>query len=128
MKRLLLDTHTFIWWLSGSEQLGEFAKCEIGKAENEVYISAATTWEMSIKKQLGKLEAADDIDQKVELAGFTKLPISLFHGEQAGMLPDHHKDPFDRMLIAQAQAEGLTIVTKDKYFSLYGVHLINADK
>ena len=128
MKRLLLDTHTFIWWLNGAEQLGEIAKCEIGNAKNEVYISAATTWEMSIKKQLGKLEAADDIDQKVELAGFTKLPISLFHGEQAGMLPVHHRDPFDRMLIAQAQAEGLTIITEDKHFSLYGARLINARK
>ena len=68
------------------------------------------------------------MDQKVELAGFTKLPISLFHGEQAGMLPAHHRDPFDRMLVAQAQAEGLTIIIKDEHFPLYGVHLINACK
>ena len=89
---------------------------------------AASTWEMSIKKQLGKLIAPVDVDQKVELAGFSKLSISLFHGEQAGSLPLHHKDPFDRMLIAQAQSEGLVIVTKDEHFPDYGIQLMDARK
>lgn len=81
---------------------------------------------MSIKRQLGKLVAPDDIEQKVELAGFLKLPVSLFHGEQAGSLPTHHKDPFDRMLIAQAQAEGLVLVTKDASFPAYGIKIMDA--
>lgn len=126
MKRLLLDTHVLIWWLNGDPQLGETAKQAIGDEKNEVYVSAATTWEMSIKKQLGKLLAPEDIEQKVELAGFSKLSVSLFHGEQAGSLPLHHKDPFDRMLIAQAQSEGLVIVTKDEYFPDYGIRLMDA--
>ncbi len=126
MKRLLLDTHVLIWWLNGDNQLGATAKQEIGDEKNEVFVSAASTWEMSIKKQLGKLLAPEDIEQKVELAGFSKLSVSLFHGEQAGSLPLHHKDPFDRMLIAQAQSEGLVIVTKDEHFPDYGIRLMDA--
>ena len=128
MKRLLLDTHVLIWWLNGDNQLGATAKQEIGNEKNEVYVSAASTWEMSIKKQLGKLIAPEDIEQKVELAGFSKLSVSLFHGERAGSLPLHHKDPFDRMLIAQAQSEGLVIVTKDGHFPDYGIQLMDARK
>jgi PIN domain nuclease of toxin-antitoxin system len=126
MKRLLLDTHALIWWLNGDKQLGKNAREVIGNSTNPVYISAATTWEMSIKHQLGKLDFPDDIDKKIEEAGFIALPISLFHGKQAGDLPLHHSDPFDRMLIAQAQAEGLTIVTKDKSFPEYGIKTIDA--
>jgi PIN domain nuclease of toxin-antitoxin system len=126
MKRLLLDTHALIWWLNGDEQMGLITREEISNPENDIYVSAATTWEMSIKRQLGKLEAPDDIELKVEQAGLLKLSISLFHGEQAGLLPLHHRDPFDRVIIAQAQAEGLVIVTKDKYFPKYGVRLMNA--
>jgi len=128
VKRLLLDTHVLIWWLNGDQQLGTTAKQEIGDEKNQVYVSAASTWEMSIKKQLGKLIAPEDIEQKVELAGFSKLSVSLFHGEQAGSLPLHHKDPFDRMLIAQAQSEGLVIVTQDEHFPDYGIHLMDARK
>jgi PIN domain nuclease of toxin-antitoxin system len=126
VKRLLLDTHVLIWWFEGSAQLGVVARQEIGEVQNEVFVSAATIWEMAIKKQLGKLEAPDDLEQKVEQAGFSKLDISLFHGEQAGLLPLHHKDPFDRMLVAQAQAEGLVLVTKDEVFPNYGIKLMNA--
>ena len=75
---------------------------------------------------MGKLVAPEDIESKVEQAGFSALPITLFHGQQAGKLPLHHKDPFDRMLIAQAQAEGLQILTKDEHFPAYGIRLINA--
>lgn len=83
---------------------------------------------MSIKQSLGKLKIPDDIEHKIELAGFLKLPITLYHGEQAGKLPAHHRDPFDRMLIAQAQAEGLTIMTKDEHFPKYGIQLIDASR
>jgi len=126
MKRLLLDTHALIWWLNGDEQMGRITREEISNPQNDVYVSAATAWEMSIQRQPGKLEAPNDIELKVEQAGFLKLSISLFHGEQAGLLPLHHRDPFDRVIIAQAQAEGLVIVTKDKYFPEYGIRLMNA--
>lgn len=128
MKRLLLDTHIVIWWFNGDERLGQQARAEIGNSQNEVYVSAASVWEMAIKKQLGKLDAPDDIEQRVELAGFSKLAISMFHAQEAGTLPNHHKDPFDRMLIAQAQITGLIILTKDEHFPKYGVRLLDASR
>ena len=128
MKRILLDTPVLIWWMNGSQALGEFAFECIQNEKNQVYVSAASVWEMSIKRQLGKLECPVDVDSVIERLGFSKLPISVFHGEQAGKLPMYHKDPFDRMLIAQAQAEGLQIITKDEHFPSYGVSLIDATK
>jgi PIN domain nuclease of toxin-antitoxin system len=128
MRRLLLDTHALIWWLQGDDKLGALAIAEIGHEQNEVYVSAASVWEMSIKRQSGKLKVPLDIEYKIEQAGFKKLSISLFHSDQAGKLADHHKDPFDRMLIAQAQAEGLIIVTKDEHFPKYGIQLIDASQ
>jgi len=86
------------------------------------------TWLIFTKQQLGKLTVPDDIESLVEELGFSALAMSLFHGQQAGALPMHHRDPFDRMLIAQAQAEGLQILTKDGHFPAYGVRLINALK
>ena len=121
MQRLLLDTHVLLWWLSHDPALGPAAHQAIRDAQNEVYVSAATTWEASIKKALGKLEAPDDLDRIVEEERFLKLPISLYHGQMAGQLPAYHRDPFDRMLVAQAQAEGLTIVTADRNIPRYGV-------
>tara|TARA_Y100000052_G_scaffold25653_1_gene29435 strand:- start:426 stop:764 length:339 start_codon:yes stop_codon:yes gene_type:complete len=112
--------------MSGDEQLGLNAQKHISNTENDIYISAASVWEMSIKQQLGKLTVPDDIESLIEQLGFSVLPMSLFHGQQAGRLPMHHRDPFDRMLIAQAQ--GLQILTKDEHFPAYGVRLINALK
>lgn len=128
MKRLLLDTHALLWWLSGDSNLGVETQAAIADPRNEVYVSAASTWEVSIKRSLGKLTAPDDMDAIVEDEGFSKLPITLFHGDQAGLLPEHHKDPFDRMLIAQAQAEGLVIVTSDEKIALYPVRVMDAKK
>jgi len=126
VKRLLLDTHALLWWLSDDAQLGEETRRAISNPRNQVYISAASTWEISIKKTIGKLSAPDDMDAIVEDEGFDKLPITLFHGEQAGLLPEHHKDPFDRMLIAQAQSEGLIIVTNDKKIARYNIRTMDA--
>jgi PIN domain nuclease of toxin-antitoxin system len=89
-------------------------------------VSAASAWEISIKKALGKLAAPDDLEQQVLAGGFSPLPVSIAHGVAAGQLPRHHEHPFDRMLIAQAFAEGLTIVTRDKRFCDYGVPLLPA--
>jgi len=126
VKRLLLDTHALLWWLSDDSQLGEETRQAISNPRNQVYISAASTWEISIKKTIGKLSAPDDMDAIVEDEGFDKLPITLFHGEQAGLLPEHHKDPFDRMLIAQAQSEGLIIVTNDEKIACYNIRTMDA--
>ncbi|MFC3120525.1 type II toxin-antitoxin system VapC family toxin [Agaribacter flavus] len=127
MRNLLLDTHAFLWWLNGDNQLSNYAIELISDEANKVYVSAATSWEISIKRNKGLLEAPEDIDAVIEKVGFSKLPISVFHGQQAGSLPNHHKDPFDRMLIAQAQAEGLEIITCDSFFPMYGVRLIKAN-
>lgn len=126
MVRLLLDTHVFLWWLSGDSSLGEKARQAIADGSNQVYVSAATSWEISIKKALGKLEAPDDIDAIVETERFQKLPITLYHGQLAGRLPALHRDPFDRMLIAQAQAEGLILVTNDVNIIQYDVRTLVA--
>lgn len=128
MKRLLLDTHAFIWWIAGDDSLGPVARAQIADTHNQIFISAATVWEMAIKRQLGKLTAPDDLERVVERCGFTPLLIGLFHAQQAGSLPLHHRDPFDRMLIAQAQADGLTIITQDAAFPAYGVRLIQASE
>ncbi len=126
MKRLLLDTHAFLWWISGNESLGVKCRAAIGDTENQVFVSAASVWEMSIKQQLGKLNIPSDIEAIVERSGFEPLSIGLFHAQQAGSLVMHHRDPFDRMLIAQAQAEGLVLVTVDAVFPAYGIRLMDA--
>ncbi|PWG61610.1 type II toxin-antitoxin system VapC family toxin [Spiribacter halobius] len=126
MRRLLLDTHTFLWWLSADPSLGERARAAIADPRNQVFVSAATGWEIAIKRAIGKLCIEDeDLDSIVEEEGFNHLPIT-FHGTQAGTLPQHHKDPFDRMLVAQAQAEGLTILTADTEIPKYGVQHLPA--
>ena len=107
---------------------GQSPELAIAETENQVYISAASVWEISFKRQLGKLEAPEEMDSIVARCGFSPLVIDLFHAQQAGGLPMHHRDPFDSMLIAQAQAEGLSIVTVDEVFSAYGVRLVNAGK
>ena len=126
MQRFLLDTHTLLWWLNDSPQLGPRCRQMIRNDRNQVFVSAATTWEISIKMAIGKLRAPEDMDSVVEDEGFSKLPISLYHGQLAGSLPAHHRDPFDRMLIAQAQAEGLILITADENISLYNLLLKSA--
>ena len=126
MQRFLLDTHTLLWWLNDSPELGPRCRQMISNDRNQVFVSAATTWEISIKMAIGKLRAPEDMDSVVEDEGFSKLPISLYHGQLAGSLPAHHRDPFDRMLIAQAQAEGLILITADENISLYNLLLKSA--
>lgn len=128
MRRLLLDTHALLWWLAGDAQLGAKAQAIIADPHNEVFVSAASSWEIAIKQNLGKLTAPKGLASIIDEEGFIPLSISLFHGEQAGYLPEHHKDPFDRMLIAQAQAEGLELMTSDEKFQAYGVRLVVASE
>jgi PIN domain nuclease of toxin-antitoxin system len=123
--RLLLDTHALLWWLADDGLIAE-ARNTIADPANGVSVSAASAWEISIKKALGKLTAPDDLEYQILQNGFSPLPINITHGIAADQLARHHEDPFDRMLIAQAFTEGLTIVTRDKRFADYGVPMILA--
>lgn len=120
---LLLDTHALLWWLAG-EELGVEALRAIEDPGADVLVSAASVWEISIKRALGKLRTGDDLLEAIHGSGFAPLPIALEHAELAGGLPAHHHDPFDRMLIAQAQALELVIVTRDRSFEQYEVSLL----
>jgi PIN domain nuclease of toxin-antitoxin system len=123
--RLLLDSHILLWWLADDPALPAAAKAAIGDPGSEVFVSAATAWELAIKCALGRLEfPIDRIAAIVGDAGFTPLGIDVEHAVIAGALPHHHHDPFDRMLIAQAQHEGLTIATVDREIRRYGVSVL----
>ena len=124
MQRLLLDTHVVLWALDDHPKLASEARCAITDPANEVFVSAASIWEIAIKRALGKLQAPYNIVSWIESSGFLELAVTSFHAEQAGDLPFHHRDPFDRMLVAQAQVEGLVLVTADQDIPLYGVHTI----
>lgn len=123
--RALLDTHTFLWWLSGEKGLSRKARAAIEDEANIVFVSAASAWEITTKFRLGKLPGAAIVAQDVAAAvtsqAFSHLPISLGHAQRAGSLPGPHRDPFDRMLIAQAQAESLVLVSNETVFDAYGV-------
>lgn len=123
--RLLLDTHTFIWWMTNDRALPASAREIIGREDNDVFLSAATAWEMAIKHKIGKLPVVAgfiaDVPRAMEAEGFIELPVSVVHGQMAGALDGHHKDPFDRMLIAQALCEELTLVSNETRFDTYGV-------
>ena len=123
---LLLDTHALMWILSDDPRLAAEAREAISDPEAFVAVSPASAWEIEIKRGLGKLEAPHDLVQQVADARFVPLSITLEHAVTAGALPRHHRDPFDRMLIAQAQLEGLTIVTRDPRFQPYSVSTMTA--
>lgn len=124
--RLLLDTHVLLWWLGDDPTLSAAAAAAIVDGGNAAFVSAATVWEVEIKRAKGALTAPDDLLEQVETAGFELLPISAEHARDAGRLPRHHDDPFDRMLIAQAAAEGATLVTSDGTIAAYGRAIMHA--
>jgi PIN domain nuclease of toxin-antitoxin system len=119
--RVLLDTHVFLWWLRDDAALGTKIRAVIAAPDNEIFLSAASIWEIGIKKALGKLKAPDRLDQIAEARGFIGLPITLAHADAAGALEQHHNDPFDRMLIAQARMEDLLLASNDSKLALYDV-------
>jgi PIN domain nuclease of toxin-antitoxin system len=123
--RLLLDTHALLWWLAGDERLSEAARAAIADAANEVYVSAASAWEVTTKHRRGKLPGAGplavDFAREVVRQGFRPLEITQGHGEDAGALPGPHRDPFDRMLIAQARHEHMALVSSEAAVDGYGV-------
>ena len=123
--RLLLDTHALLWWLLGDTALSQPARAAIADRSNEVFVSAASAWEIAIKYKQGKLPAAARLVTMLDIIvsgqGFIELPVTIVDGEGAGMLQLVHKDPFDRMLVAQALLSKLAIVSNDAVFDAYGV-------
>jgi PIN domain nuclease of toxin-antitoxin system len=122
--RLLLDTHALLWWLAGDEKLPQSARVAIRHADL-VYASAASAWEIATKARIGKLpealSLAQDFRDRLDRQSFRALDITVEHAQRAGFLPGPHRDPFDRMLIAQAQAENLILVSNEEIFDQYGV-------
>ncbi len=129
---LLLDTHTLIWWLGNHRRLGEQARAAMRDPRNVVHVSVVTAWEIAIKVGLGRLEVPTDVGSwlPAQLAAnrFRLLPIALHHVLAVEHLTPHHRDPFDRLLIAQAQAERLMLVTSDATICSYGVTLLDASR
>ena len=123
--RLLLDSHVVLWWLDDNEALGSTCRDAIQDA-HEVFVSVATPWELGIKQALGKLQLPGPITDAAINSGFRHLPIAMEHAELAPTLPPHHRDPFDRMLVAQAKLEALTLVTADSALDAYDVERIDA--
>jgi len=124
--KLLLDTHTFIWFINGDDRLSTTAKNEISKPSNLKYISIASIWEMAVKISLGKLKINypfKDIFQQIEENGFEILTVIFNHTDVLSQLEFHHRDPFDRMLIAQGISEKMAIISKDEMFRKYGVKI-----
>ena len=123
--RVLLDTHTFLWWLDGDRRLSRRAHRTIADQANTVLVSAASAWEIATKARIGKLpgalEVAADIAGCLAAQQFDSLDITVLHAQRAGRLPGAHRDPFDRMLIAQAQIEDLPVVSNDTVFDDYSV-------
>lgn len=118
--RLLLDTHVFLWWRADDRRIRRAVRDRVAAAD-VVFVSAATAWEAAIKVALGRLSIPESIEAGAVASGFERLPINFAHAEEAGRLPPHHGDPFDRMLLAQARLEGLTLVTHDRQLEPYGV-------
>jgi PIN domain nuclease of toxin-antitoxin system len=124
--RLLLDTHTLLWTLVAPDRLAESAAQAIAAEESEVFVSIVSPWEMAIAKARGRMKPPDNLEAQLEKRRFVLLPVSLRHTDVIEKLPHHHRDPFDRMLVAQARVEGLTIVTVDRLLRRYAVSLLPA--
>jgi PIN domain nuclease of toxin-antitoxin system len=122
---LLLDTHVVLWWLTDDPTLADDIKARLDH-EPEVYVSPATIWEVTIKQSMGKLAGPADLPERIRDSGFRELPISVEHAMAAGRLPLIHRDPFDRMLVAQARCEELTLVTRDPHCHKYEVPILTA--
>ncbi len=126
--RLLIDTHALLWWLNDEPSLSPAARKAMAESSNVLLVSAASAWEIATKVRLGKLPTAEELAADFQgfmlREGFTILDITANHATRAGLLPGPHKDPFDRMLISQAQAESVPIITSERVFEAYGVRRI----
>lgn len=124
--RLLLDTHVLLWVLGEPKKLSPELREMISDGASEVYVSAASAWEIEVKQALGKLRAPEDLERQLAEARLEELPVRIKHAAALRRLPPLHRDPFDRLLIAQAQVEQLTLVTRDEKFRSYDVALLEA--
>ena len=126
--RALLDTHAFVWWNSDDPRISQAARAVIGEADNEIFLSAASAWEIAIKYARGRLPIpqppARYVVNRMRRHQFRPLPIEIAHGVQVGSLPPIHRDPFDRLLVAQSQLEDLPILTSDPNIARYAVSVI----
>jgi PIN domain nuclease of toxin-antitoxin system len=122
---LLLDTHIVLWWLNDSEELSKRTRAAIEEADR-VVVSAVTAWEVAIKSAIGKLRMPGNFEEALAVYRFESLPLTVKHGLAAGALNRYHGDPFDRMLVAQASLESLTLVTRDRQLAEYGVAILLA--
>ena len=125
-ERLLLDSHSLIWALEGGHRLRSDTYDAINDTDNEILVSVVSVWELEIKRAAGIFHYSYNLVQRINEARFTEMPVTFRHAEIAAALPLHHRDPFDRMLIAQAQAEGLTLVTDDSQINRYQVSVLLA--
>lgn len=127
---LLLDTQALLWWKGGSRKLGRRARQAIETGAGTVRVSAASAWEIAIKSRTGRLKLTEPLDvwmpDQLEREGFLMLSVTVRHAVAVASLPDHHRDPFDRVLIAQARSDGLTVVTSDAAFDDYDVRVLDA--
>jgi PIN domain nuclease of toxin-antitoxin system len=126
--RVLIDTHVYFWWVTDDVQLSAPARSVIAREDNQVIVSAVTAWELATKVRFGKwpeaAEFAANIDRELAADNFTPLAVTLEHARVAGFLPGRHRDPFDRMLAAQAQVEALPLVTADPVFADFSVRVL----
>ena len=123
---LLLDTHVLLWWLDGSDALSEKARVAIADGTNPVFVSAAVIWEIRIKQALGKLKIPRNFRRVLDEQPFDSIDITVDHAHAVVELPMHHRDPFDRMLVAQCKVENLTLVTRDARLKRYRIPLLQA--
>jgi PIN domain nuclease of toxin-antitoxin system len=121
---LCLDTHALLWWLDDNPALSEMGRNAISDINNVIVLSAAVIWEIRIKQSIGKLGIPPDFYQTIKTQGFELLPIHPDHAYAVGGLPHHHRDPFDRMIIAQAKHEGLCVLTHDRIFKEYDIAIL----
>lgn len=124
--RLLLDTQVLLWWMFADPRLSEQAAAAITEVDNEILVSAVSAFEITTKQLIGKLDAPDDLEQQLESSAFRELPVTIAHCLEVSKLPLHHKDPFDRLLVAQARCEDMTLVTADRMLSKYDVRTLPA--
>lgn len=126
--KILLDTHIFLWWINDDKRLSKRFRELIADTQNEIYLSAASCWEIAIKSQLGRISFKEPIEkfipEQISVNGFRPLPIEVSHALYVYNLPSHHSDPFDRLLIAQSILEGIPLMTTDKVFKKYKIPLI----
>ena len=123
---ILLDTHVLIWALENNPTLSDLSRNSIINGSNQVFVSSVSVWEIGIKRNLGKLDTPDNLLEEIQEHRFTPLHVNLEHAQLAGTLPNIHKDPFDRMLVAQAIIEKLTLVTRDELIPKYDVRTLKA--